>query len=49
MIMRFVSGVALGAFVLVMLLAAMESRADIKIKFNNEPARCWLFCTPPKK
>ena len=48
MIMRFISGAALGAFILIMLLAAAESRADIKIKFNNEPAKCWLFCASRK-
>jgi hypothetical protein len=49
MVARFLAGFALGAFILVMLLAAVESRADIKIKFNHEPVKCRIFCTPLKR
>ena len=52
MIMRFISGAALGAFVLIMLLAAMESQAGVLSggKFDRvvQPKKCWIFCAPKK-
>jgi hypothetical protein len=52
MIMRFISCVALGAFVIVMLLAAMESQASVpkggKFEGRAQPASCWIFCAPKK-
>ena len=51
MIARFLAGMALGAMVLVMLLAAFEADASVPKggKFERAaPASCWLFCRPQR-
>jgi hypothetical protein len=51
MIARFIAGMALGAFILIMLLAAMESHASVPKggKFERAaPAKCWFLCAPKK-
>jgi hypothetical protein len=48
MIARFLAGMALGAMVLVMLLAAFAAEASIPKggKFEaRAPASCWLLCS----
>ena len=48
MIARFLAGMALGAMVLVMLLAAFEADASVPKggKFEGAaPASCWLLCS----
>ena len=48
MIERFLAGMALGAMVLVMLLAAFEADASVPKggKFERvAPASCWLLCS----
>jgi hypothetical protein len=51
MIVRFLVGFSLGAFILIMLLAAAESQASIPKggKFERAaPAKCWFLCAPKK-
>ena len=50
MIARFIAGMAIGAMVLVLLLAAFEADAAACCKFERvEPVKCWLLCRPPQK
>lgn len=53
MLARFLAGFALGAFFLVMLLAAAEANASVPKggKFERTipaTAACWLFCRPQR-